>query len=234
LLCLKLHSHACFKLWVSYFEAYFNSELNKQGNQLSSSNDAPQKEIARVYNEGEIDIITNMIQKLWLEDFYRWCQKIGGDTALIMGELLSFEADRRVISIMINSFGTSLNDASNRDSERKKLFCNFGSLYPECILPRFSAVNDMAGLVQILEPFKLYSELLRQASEASSGKAFEDLFYEHEVKLCRSAFDGQSHLASFYGWVKLKRQEERNLKWILQCIHQKRDQKDFNKWIRTF
>jgi V-type H+-transporting ATPase subunit d len=74
---------------ASYFETYFNSEVKS---------DQPSREIQRVYNEIEIDIITNMLQKLWLEDFYKFCtQSIGGDTGEIMKELLEFEADRRAI-----------------------------------------------------------------------------------------------------------------------------------------
>ena len=207
-----------------YFENYFNSEIKS---------DSPSREIQRVYNEVEIDIITNMLQKLWLEDFYFYCDKLGGETATIMKTLLEFEADRRAISIMINSFNTNLNDPSNRDTERKKLFCSFGTLYPEATLIRFSQVGDINQLAVALEPYKVYSDLYRQSSEGG-GKSLEDLLYEEEVKLCRMCFDGQSHFASFYGWVKLKKQELRNIKWILSCINQKRDQKDFNKWIKTF
>ena len=185
-----------------------------------------------MYNEIEIDIITNMLQKLWLEDFYRYCLTLEGDSAIQMKQLLEFEADRRAISITINSFNTSLNEPANRDSERKKLYCSFGSLYPECTLIKFSLVSDLGQLATALEPYKVYSDLMRQSLEGS--KTFEDLLYEYEVQLCRQAFDGQSHVASFYAWTKLKKQELRNIKWILSCINQKRDQKDFNKWIKTF
>jgi len=150
----------------------------------------------------------------------------------VMKELLEFEADRRAISITINSFNTNLNDASNCDSERKKLYCSFGTLYPEATLIKFSQVSDMGQLAAALEPYKAFADLYRQSQDGS--KTLEDLLYEHEVRLCRAAFDGQSHFASFYAWVKLKKQELRNIKWILSCINQKRDAKDFNKWIKTF
>lgn len=50
--------------------------------------DQPSREIQRVYNEVEIDIITNMLQKLWLEDFFKFTQALGGATAEVMKELL--------------------------------------------------------------------------------------------------------------------------------------------------
>jgi len=220
-----------------YFEKYFNSAVRS---------DQPSAEIQRAYNETEIDIITNMLQKLWLEDFHRYCtEELGGETGQIMGELLAFEADRRAISITRNSFRTNLNEPSSRDNERKKLYCCFGSLYPEATLFSFSKVGDETQLLNALEPYKLYADLLRQGQDlggasssaaggSASGKSFEDLLYEHEVSLMTHAFDGQSHFACFYAWVQLKKQELRNIKWILSCINQKRDQKDFNKWIKIF
>lgn len=209
-----------------YFETYFNSAVKSE---------QPSREIQTVYNEIEIDIITNMLQKLWLEDFYAYCtQEIGGETGQVMKTLLEFEADRRAISITLNSFKTNLNEPSNRDSERKKLYCSFGTLYPEATMFQFSKVGDEQQLAQVLEPYKVFSDLLRQASEGGSSKSFEDLLYEHEVSLMRAAFDGQSHFAAFYAFAALKKQELRNIKWILSCINQQREAKDFNKWIKTF
>jgi len=211
---------------AGYFETFFNSEVKS---------DQPAREMQRVYNEVEIDIITNQLQKLWLEDFYHYCTvTLGGETGRVMGELLEFEADRRAISITLNSFKTALNEPSNRDSERKKLYCSFGTLYPEATLFSFSKVGDEAQLAQALEPYKVFADLYRQSQDGQAGKSFEDLLYEHEVKLMRAAFDGQSHFACFYAWTMLKKQELRNIKWILSCINQQRDQKDFNKWIKTF
>jgi V-type H+-transporting ATPase subunit d len=95
-------------------------------------------------------------------------------------------------------------------------------------------VTDFNQLQAVLEPYKIYSDILKASLDSSLGRSLDDLLYEYEVKLCVQAFDGQSHFASFYAYVKLKKQEERNIKWIIQCIHQRRDQKDFNKWIKIF
>jgi V-type H+-transporting ATPase subunit d len=206
---------------AKYFEQYFNSEMQS---------DQPSNEIMRVYNEVEIDIITNMLQKLWLEDFYRYCQALGGETALVMGALLSFEADRRAIQITLNSFGTNLNELSHRD-ERSALYCNFGTLYPEG-MKAFGSVGDMGQLQAALEPYTVYAGLLRKSQEGALS--FNDCLFEHEVKLNVYAFDSQSHFACFYAFTRLRLQEERNVKWIASCINQRRDQREFDRWIKVF
>lgn len=208
---------------AGYYERYFNSELKT---------DEPGKQIGRVYSEVEVDIITNMLQKLWLEDFYVYTQSLGGETALIMKELLEFEADRRAISITINSFGTSLNDPHNRESERKALFCNFGTLYPETTMNAFTKVGDMSQLAAALQPYPMFRSIFEDAKEGQ--RSVTDQLYIQEVKLNKLAFDSQSHFACFYAYIKLKRQEERNLKWILSCINQRRPEKDRQRWIGTF
>jgi len=103
-----------------YFSKYFSQELK---------GDQPGQNLHRVYNEVEIDVIKNMLTKLWLEDFYNFCEALGGDTWGTMKELLEWEADSRAISITINSFGTPLGDVqANRETDRRALYCSFGTL----------------------------------------------------------------------------------------------------------
>jgi len=207
-----------------YFEAYFNTELKA---------DQPSrevKEIQRIYNTQEIEVITNMLQKLWLEDFYEYSLSLGGETAYAMKELLEFEADRRTIMITINSFDTFLNEPTNRDQQRQALFCNFGVLYPEGTLNAFNKVSDMQSLGLALEPYAVFRMLWKKASE--QGRTFQDLLYEYEVRLMLLAFMGQSHFAAFYAFIKLKQREEANINWIVRCINQKVDGKDLNRWIK--
>lgn len=77
-------------------------------------------------DEMNIEIVRNTLYKAYLEDFYAFCQQMGGETAIVMGEILKFEADRRAINITLNSFGTELTK-----DDRSKLYPNFGNIYPE-------------------------------------------------------------------------------------------------------
>ena len=77
-------------------------------------------------DEMNVEIIRNTLYRAYLEDFYAFCKRLGGETADVMCELLMFEADRRSITITVNSLGTELNAA-----DRQKLYPSFGLLYPE-------------------------------------------------------------------------------------------------------
>jgi V-type H+-transporting ATPase subunit d len=43
---------------------------------------------AQDLDEMNIELIRNTLYKAYLEDFYQFCQRLGGDTATFMGELL--------------------------------------------------------------------------------------------------------------------------------------------------
>ena len=46
-----------------------------------------------VLEEVEIEIIKSSLIKFWIEDFSQYVQKLGGDTATMMGQLLNVRAD---------------------------------------------------------------------------------------------------------------------------------------------
>lgn len=118
-----------------YFERYFLEAAAGQGGL---------EHVSQIFHEEDIEVINDRLKKLWLEDFYRFTQALGGETATVMDRLLSWEADQRAIAIMINSFGTPLNESAQRP-DRQRMFASFGRLYPNAIMA-FENCDNMQSL----------------------------------------------------------------------------------------
>jgi len=177
-------------------------------------------------NELNIEIIRNTLYKLYLEDFYGFCKKLGKQTSVIMGDILRFEADRRSINITINSFGTELTK-----DDRKKLYPAIGILYPEGII-ELSKADDIDQVKVIAGCYPEYKQIFNEA-EINAEKSLEDLFFEREVYLNKMAFETQFGYGIFYSYVKLREQEIRNIIWIAECISQGVKEK-INQFIDIF
>ena len=126
-----------------------------------------------------------MIQlQAYLEDFYKFCQELGGTTADVMSQILQvrmtsywaiknkrscivwhlqFEADRRAFIITINSFGTELSM-----DDREKLYPTCGKLHPDGLArlarcedyDQVKAVADCYPVSQIHHIYSHYSSFM--------------------------------------------------------------------------
>lgn len=175
-------------------------------------------------NELNIEIIRNTLYKAYLEDFYRFCMELGGETASVMCEILEFEADRRAINITINSFGTELTK-----DDRSKLYPSIGKLYPwgSAKLGKAEEVDAVQNICT------MYGSYGRFFEETGSDRGLEDKFFEYEVYLNKLSFQNQFHFGVFYSWVRLKEQEIRNIVWIAECIKQNHKE-NINNFINIF
>ncbi|KAH0559643.1 H(+)-transporting V0 sector ATPase subunit d [Trichoglossum hirsutum] len=201
-------------------------------------------------DELNIEIIRNTLYKSYLEDFYHFVNNHpdlkGTPTAEVMSEILEFEADRRSINITLNSFGTELSKA-----DRKKLYPNFGKLYPEGTL-MLSRADDVEGVrvaVDGVNDYRTFFDAtgLGQGSGlggsggvgnmggggSSEGKSLEDMFYQKEMEIAKGAFTRQFTYAVVFAWVKLREQEIRNITWIAECIAQNQKERIGN-YISVF
>lgn len=211
---------------------YFNQILEEKSDKLEHAG-----EVRSVLEEVEIEILKNSLMKLYLEDFYYFCQELGGDTAEIMGGLLKAKADQRAINITLNSFGTPLNEPTMRSGDgwptRKSLYPSIGYLYPHGTA-ELVKVADEATMSQAMERIGgQYADIWGVHQNEIVDKSIDDAFFEREVALLELAFENQMHFGCFYAYVKLKEQEIRNLVWISECIVQQ--QKDeINKFVPVF
>lgn len=170
-------------------------------------------------DELNIEIVRNTLYKNYLEDFYHFVNNnpglVGTPTSEVMSEVLEFEADRRAINITLNSFGTELSKA-----DRKKLYPEFGKLYPEgsLMLSRADDVEGVGLAVSGVSDYKTFFDTvgLNQSGGAGAGnmaggsgtegKSLEDMFYQKEMELSKTVFTQQFTHAVIYAWVKLREQ----------------------------
>jgi V-type H+-transporting ATPase subunit d len=165
-----------------------------------------------------IEIIRNTLYKAYLEDFERFCRSVGGPTADVMGRILAFEADRRAINITINSIGTDL-----QKEQRARLFPTIGRLYPvgNNALAKADDIDQVRGACDSVIEYRAFFEGVSGIGDAEGAAAqIEDKFFVEEVNLNKMAFLQQFQYGVFYGYVKLKEQEIRNITWISECIAQ--------------
>jgi V-type H+-transporting ATPase subunit d len=196
---------------------YFQQYLDQTAAKVTAAS-----EVRNILEEVQIEILKNSLMKLYLEDFYSFCEQLGGETSTVMCELLRARADRNAINITLNSFGTPLNDPAMRDTHRKNLYPSIGELYPEGT-ELLGKVDDDAKLVQSLSHYAVYRNIFERFLNSSPDEfSIDDEFYKHEVKLFELAFESQMHFGVFYAYVKLKEQEIRNLVWVAECILQRR------------
>jgi len=167
-------------------------------------------------DEMNVEIMRNTLYKAYLDDFAQVCQKIGGSTAEVMGDMLAFEADRRALNITLNSIGTELTF-----DDRRKLYSNFGLLYPHGH-QELSMAEDFEQVRAAMEKCPAYIPIFSRMSYGES-QMLDKLLYEEEVRRSVLTFEQQFHYGVFYAYMKLREQEIRNIMWIAECVSQ--DQK---------
>eukprot|EP01056_Protomagalhaensia_sp_Gyna25_P000094 Protomagalhaensia_sp_Gyna_25__93@NODE_1047_length_2255_cov_21_462094_g834_i0_p1_GENE_NODE_1047_length_2255_cov_21_462094_g834_i0NODE_1047_length_2255_cov_21_462094_g834_i0_p1_ORF_typecomplete_len472_score90_02vATPsynt_AC39/PF01992_16/5_5e95_NODE_1047_length_2255_cov_21_462094_g834_i05581973 len=205
-------------------------------------------EVTEAFSELDLEVMRASLKKSWLEDFFAFCQELGGTTAEVMGDILKKQADFLVISVTLNSLNAPMGGA-NQLSDRNSLYPSFGYLYPAGTDAMRKAFND-STIRSALECYPQYLELYEQCrdfyirenegavaaterdplatrhlGQAVEQTSLEDAVYKQEVKMYEMVYEQQMHYGVFYAWMKLKEQEIRNILWIADMIlMQRKDQ----------
>jgi V-type H+-transporting ATPase subunit d len=184
-------------------------------------------DLKTLLRETSTNIVEELLHRFYLEDFHRYCLSLGGETAVVMGDILEQCADHRSIQIVYNSVvgGSSVLSQPRHHADRAMLFPAFGKLYPMLLEQKhepsrrigFYPIQTLAELKHSLSHFPDFKRLAN--SDVMEGRPDErsnlaTLLFEQEVCKAELAFEGQFHYGMFYGYFRLKEQEIKNVEYI--------------------
>jgi len=125
--------------------------------------------------------------------------------------------------ITLNSFGTGLDR-----EDKKKLYPKCGKLYPQG-LDLLARADEFENIRMAADSENCYKCLFTNSSDSSystsGNKTLEDKLYQLEAEKMVNTFLVPFNYGVFYGWLKLKEQEMRNIIWIAECIAQRQRNK---------
>ena len=130
------------------------------------------KFVSEVMRDKEPQEIKHHLQKIWLQDFYKFCATELGETSQrVMCDLLKFESDFQTMQIVENYAQISKADGAMAQSERKKYISKIGYLYPERY-EMLNQANDFKGL-QVAVQSTIYEDMLQKVRAVGAESEVE-------------------------------------------------------------
>ena len=157
------------------------------------------KFISDLMKDFKAEKIKNLLKKIWISEFHRYCMTNLNDTSkTMMNDILKFESDCMTIQIIYNSIDIKgLSDAKGREGERKKYINNLGKLHSVCnfnyvgyLYPdrdrELTEADTFEKLRDAVKGFP-YEQMISQVTDvpsrekasefSSSGKSIGKIFY---------------------------------------------------------
>lgn len=143
-----------------------------------------------------------------------------------MGHLLNFESDCRSIQIIANSLNfKEMSDAHRREEKRGKYMANLGYLYPERYekLMHVANARDLKDALDGSDYARLLAECAmdegQAVNEAEDSKTqLDDVMLHEQSRQYSMAFENGFHFGVFYGYLKLKELEIKNVTWLAELV----------------
>ena len=130
------------------------------------------KFVAEVLSDKSMLQIQHHLNKIWLQEFYKFCRtELGETSARVMQDLLMFESDLQTIQIIGNYGSMSVSDGAMTYSERKKYISKVGYLYPERS-EMLNSSNDFNQLKAALDCTN-YAEMMKNVKQAGAENEVE-------------------------------------------------------------
>jgi len=108
----------------NYFRKFLEACMASIGNE-GAKKDA--RFISELMKDYKAEKIKNMLKKIWLAEFHRYCMLLPDVSRAMMDDLLKFESDCMTIQIIFNSLDIKgLSDVRGREGERRKYINNLG------------------------------------------------------------------------------------------------------------
>ena len=224
---------------------YFRKFLNEvtAGAAADENIEMTTKFISDAMQDYSLQQIQLRVKKIWLHEFYDFCQKeLVGTSSTMMQDLLKFESDLMTLQIIENSRSYSGLVDARGDSERRKYISKVGYLYPD----RSEQLNTATSKTEMIAALEAtpYHAMMQKVSvgdndrhEAESqGKTIDEVMLSEQSRRFSEAFEDGFHFGCFYAFIKLKEQEIKNVTWLAELVTMQvnRNLPGWNKYVVPF